>query len=98
MIHHLCGETWLVQAARWIWNFLDSLSLHISFEVAWFGLGVHWVTTDRAWGKEYFDGVTYLHNNTEEEWDSDFGQIFPLLMLPISVLTALQAYGDEKTK
>jgi len=84
----------------WIWNFLSSEFEDILELTAWLVYGIVNYRRDRDLGKTatFWDvGVNELIM-TKEQWDSQnkfsFGQMLPLFLLMLPVLTFIEALGD----
>ncbi|KAH9477769.1 hypothetical protein JR316_0009998 [Psilocybe cubensis] len=83
-----------------LWAFLGSMTLEILVQLGWFGYGVWNLVADRQWGDAYFRGDSIVGNgcdpiyNTEDDWG--FGQIFPVMILIVLLMTLFQAHGDAK--
>ncbi|PPQ87701.1 hypothetical protein CVT25_011468 [Psilocybe cyanescens] len=83
-----------------VWALLGSMSLEIIVQLGWFSYGVWSLVADRNWGDAYFRGDSQVANgcdpvrNTENDWG--FGQIFPVMILIVLLMTFFQAHGDVR--
>ena len=72
-------------------KFLDSMEFDLLLSGAWFGVGVWALKDDRRWGKEYFNNCS---DASEDAWS--FGQILPIILLLVPMMTALDGFARIK--
>ncbi|ETN44353.1 uncharacterized protein HMPREF1541_10533 [Cyphellophora europaea CBS 101466] len=92
----------LLDGLQYLWDFFGSTLFESAFQITWFGLGVHWLTDDWRSGQRLLqhpaDIPGYLDCEPimggEAGWG--FGQVFPLFMLLLPLMTLLEAFEDEK--
>ena len=68
--------------------------------VVWFALGIYWTVTDRAFIHDDFypNGTPTM---SAKEWASlgsfGFGQLMPLLLLLLPILTVIESWKSKST-
>ena len=69
-----------------IWYLLASEIFEVGEQIAWFGLGIKWVVDDRRRGH----GIM-LHDEAVTEDTIGFGQLVPILLLALPIMSFLEA-------
>lgn len=69
-----------------LWHFAASEIFEVLFQIAWFGLGIRWVVEDRKRGHDIMsDGEKDIEDTL------GFGQLVPILLLALPVMSFLEA-------
>ncbi|PVH84507.1 hypothetical protein DL98DRAFT_611259, partial [Cadophora sp. DSE1049] len=69
-----------------VWYFLASEIFEVGFQIAWFGLGIKWVIDDRKRGHDIMS-----NDEAATEDTIGFGQLVPILLLALPVMSFLEA-------
>ena len=89
------------KAMLWIKDFVSSSVANFLVESVWYGLGLYWLFRDWDYGQELLTSPGSLDDylrcervpGGETVWG--FGQIFPIFMLLLPLLTLLEVFEDR---